>query len=252
MPGIEGPEIVRRLRESEGSSPHYAIIITSKEKEYATVHALNSGADDFVAKPFNLCELQARVAVGFRVNQLHMALMDKMQKLEQATETISRLARTDELTGLHNRRSFNENFTLAVSSARRYNLPLSLISIDLDYFKRVNDTYGHHAGDQVLKLCASLLQEMVREDDIVARWGGEEFIILLLHTDCSSAIALAERLRDRFEHTPATLTPYPVTASFGVAQFKQECETEDTLLSRVDSALYRAKNSGRNCVVVAD
>ncbi len=251
MPGIEGPAIVSRLREREGPLPHYVIIITSKEKESATVHALNAGADDFVAKPFSQCELQARVAVGFRVNHLHMVLMDKMQKLEQATETISRLARTDELTGLHNRRSFNENFSLAISTARRHNVPLSLVSIDLDHFKRVNDDYGHRAGDQVLQMCASLLLEMVREEDIVARWGGEEFIIVLLYTDGDSAITLAERVRSRFEQTPAPLVPYAITASFGVAQFKQECETEDALLRRVDDALYSAKSQGRNRVIVA-
>ncbi len=252
MPGIEGPEIVGRLRQSEGSSPHYVIIITSNDNEDAIVHALNAGADDFVAKPFNPSELQARLAVGFRVNQLHMALVDKMQKLQQATDTISRLARTDELTDLHNRRSFNENFTLAVSTAQRYNLPLSLISIDLDHFKRVNDTYGHRAGDQVLQLCASLLLEMVRGNDIVARWGGEEFIILLSHTDLSAAVSLAERLRIVFEQSPVTACPYSFTASFGVAQFKQELETEEDLIRRVDDALYRAKNQGRNCVVMAE
>jgi two-component system, cell cycle response regulator len=250
MPGIEGPEIVRRLRIKEDSNPHYIIIITSASSENAAAQALDAGADDFIGKPFNLNELRARIAVGYRVKCLHKALADKLLKLEAATETISWLARTDELTGLHNRRSFNELFALALSAARRHGHPLSLIYIDLDHFKTVNDTFGHSVGDLVLKEFASLILEMIRGEDVAVRWGGEEFIILLSHTACEAAAALAERIRINFEQNPNSAAPLAMTASFGVAQL-QNGDLEDTLVRRADDALYRAKHEGRNRVVTA-
>jgi two-component system cell cycle response regulator len=248
MPGIEGTEIVRRLRVKEGVNPHYVIIMTSGMNENAAALALDSGADDFIAKPFNQAELRARVNVGCRITHLHEALAEKINKLESATVTISRLARTDELTGLHNRRSFNEAFTLALSAARRHSHPLSLISIDLDHFKTVNDTFGHSVGDLVLKEFADLLKEMVRVEDIASRWGGEEFIVLLPDTTREAAHTLAERIRTSFEKQLSSAAPLKVTASFGVVQL-QNGENEDDLIRRVDNALYVAKKEGRNRVV---
>lgn len=250
MPGLDGPEIVRRLREEEDSESHYTIVVTSANSANAVVEALAAGADDFIGKPFNLNELQARVAVGRRVIDLQQALVDKLRKLEEATETILRLARTDELTGLHNRRSFHEIFTLAKNSALRHNHPLSLISIDLDHFKVVNDTLGHSAGDLVLKEFAKLMQVTVRAEDVVIRMGGEEFMILLPYADCAAAAALAERIRVVFEKNPGSAAPVTMTASFGVAQL-QAREEEDALIQRADEALYRAKHEGRNRVVTA-
>ena len=248
MPGIEGPEIVRRLRLLEGGNQHYVIIITSASSKNAAAQALDAGADDFIRKPFNLDELRARIAVGCRVSCLNQALADKLCKLEEAAESIARLARTDELTGLHNRRSFNEIFALALSSARRHGQPLSLISIDLDHFKAVNDTFGHTVGDLVLKDFSDLLLHMVREEDVVARWGGEEFIILLSHTAAEAATALAERIRSSCEQNPGRASARVMTASFGVAQL-QEGESDNDLIKRADHALYRAKHEGRNRVV---
>ena len=250
MPGLEGPEIVQRLRKNEGADPLYTIIVTSANCENAVVEALAAGADDFIVKPFNLNELQARIAVGRRVIDLQQTLLDKLNKLEEATETISRLARTDELTGLHNRRSFRELFTLALNATLRHDHPLSLISIDLDHFKTVNDSLGHSAGDLVLKGFAKLMQEKVRSEDIVGRLGGEEFMILLPHADSVAAAALAERIRTAFEKNAVNATPLVVTASFGVAQL-QKGEHEDALIQRADEALYRAKHEGRNRVVTA-
>jgi len=251
MPGIEGPEIVQRLRAKEEGSPHYIIIMTSANSENAVARALDAGADDFIGKPFNLNELRARIAVGRRVTCLHQALADKLSKLEAATETITRLASTDELTGLHNRRSFNEFFTLELSAARRHNHPLSLISVDLDNFKAVNDTFGHSVGDQLLKEFAALMQKMVRAEDFTVRWGGDEFIILLPHTTGEAAQALAERIRIVFEQNADWVFPLAVTASFGVAQLR-EGEHGESLICRADDALYSAKYEGRNRVLKAD
>ena len=168
---------------------------------------------------------------------------------ESARETILRLAVTDELTGLNNRRFFNENLTKAVSTAWRHKQPLSLISIDIDHFKMVNDAYGHTVGDLVLKEFSQLLKMLVRVEDIACRWGGEEFIVLLPNTTGEAALILANRMRCSFEQHPRTTTP-TVTASFGVARL-QEGEDEDALMRRVDDALYQAKHEGRNRVVAA-
>ena len=251
MPGIEGPEIVQRLRAKEKGSSHYIIIMTSANSENAVARALDAGADDFIGKPFNLNELRARIAVGRRVTCLHKALADRLHKLEAAAETITRLASTDELTGLHNRRSFNEFFALEMSAARRHNHPLSLISVDLDNFKAVNDTFGHSVGDQLLKEFSALMQKMVRAEDFTVRWGGDEFIILLPHTTGEAAEALAERIRIAFEQNADWVFPLAVTASFGVAQLR-EGEQGEALICRADDALYSAKYEGRNRVLKAD
>lgn len=248
MPGIDGPEIVQRLRVKEDGSPHYIIIMTAASSENAVAMALDAGADDFIGKPFKLNELRARIAVGRRVTSLHQALADKLHKLEVATETIMRLASTDELTGLHNRRSFNEFFPLALSAARRHDHPLSLISIDLDNFKPVNDNFGHSVGDQLLKEFATLVLSTVRVEDFSVRWGGDEFIILLPDTTCEAAFVLAERIRAAFEQSADWVSPLVVTASFGVAQL-QEGEEGDALICRTDDAVYRAKGEGGNRVV---
>ena len=125
-----------------------------------------------------------------------------------------------------------------------------MISIDLDHFKKVNDTFGHSVGDLMLKEFSDLLKELVRAEDIASRWGGEEFIILLPNTSCDAAAALAERIRSTFEKQSSSAAPLSVTASFGVAQL-QNGDNEDELIRRVDNALYTAKREGRNRVVVA-
>jgi diguanylate cyclase (GGDEF)-like protein len=250
MPGIEGTELVRRLRLWEDNVSHYVIIMTSGSSKDASALALDAGADDFIAKPFNNTELRARINVGCRITRLHEALAEKIHKLESATAIITHLARTDELTGLHNRRSFNENFIQAISSARRHNRPLSLICIDLDHFKRVNDTFGHGVGDLVLKEFSDLLREVVRFEDIACRWGGEEFIILLPDTSLEAAATLAERIRSTFELQRGSAAPLVVTASFGVVQLQNGNDGDD-LIRRVDGALYAAKREGRNRVIIS-
>ena len=170
------------------------------------------------------------------------------ESLTDANATINRLIREDPLTGLANRRALEERIIPAMSYARRWEQPLSIIMADLDRFKNVNDKHGHLTGDQVLVSFAQRLQISCRIEDLLVRFGGEEFILLLPNTELAQAATLAERLREQAEH--ATLpVPEPVTASFGVTLFVPE-DTKDSFISRADQAMYLAKANGRNRVEV--
>lgn len=249
MPGLTGVEIVQRLRERPDGHTYYIIILTSLDTPADISFALDGGADGFVSKPYHVDALRSRANVGKRIVSLHETLTEKMRLLEEAYATISHQAATDELTGLYNRRFFNENFTKSLSAARRYNFPLSLIMADVDKFKAVNDTYGHSAGDQVLKTFAHILRNHARTEDISARWGGEEFIILLPHTSSEGAAVMAERARSTVESECLRIMSIAVTVSLGVVELK-DGEDAETLIKRADRALYRAKDEGRNRVVL--
>jgi diguanylate cyclase (GGDEF)-like protein/PAS domain S-box-containing protein len=179
------------------------------------------------------------------------AIMLELQKsqLEQANAQLADLATTDGLTGLKNHRTFRERLADEVSCASRYGPPLSVVLLDIDHFKQYNDTYGHPAGDGVLKAVASILQSCARDTDIVARYGGEEFVLILPQTDEHGAAAFAERLRVSVESHPWPLRA--VTASFGVAVQHLGGESEADLVARADRALYQSKAAGRNCVTCA-
>jgi diguanylate cyclase (GGDEF)-like protein/hemerythrin-like metal-binding protein len=177
-------------------------------------------------------------------------LAEKHREAEGRARNEARRADNDALTGVLNRAGFNEAFSREFSRARRYRQPLSLVLLDLDHFKHVNDSYGHPAGDKVLEGTARLLEGSVREADLVARWGGEEFAILAPMTDAGGAVRLAEKLRALMEVTH--LGPVgSVTASFGVAEMRPD-DTLEAMLHRVDEALYGAKDSGRNQVKCAE
>jgi len=171
-------------------------------------------------------------------------------KQRQLEEELRQAALYDPLTRLPNRRLLRDRVEHALVLRARGHTGVAALFVDIDSFKRVNDTFGHTVGDQVLKEFAALIRKMVRDEDIAARWGGEEFIILLSHTACEAAAALAERIRSNFEQSPSSAAPLVITASFGVAQL-QEGEHEDALIRRTDNALYRAKHEGRNRVVTA-
>ena len=177
------------------------------------------------------------------------ALKHSQDTLQRANEILAHQATTDALTGIPNRLKFNSSLSGETSKARRHGTPLSLVIFDIDHFKRINDSYGHHIGDVVLQELAGLIGGLKRHEDIFARWGGEEFVILLPHTDLKGGRILAERLRLKVEKNPFSVVK-TVTCSFGVARFHRK-EDGETFLQRADQALYRAKDGGRNRVEVA-
>ncbi len=168
------------------------------------------------------------------------------EALKRANEQLALLATTDALTGIANRMKFNEALAVEFSRVRRYGFPLAVVLFDIDHFKRVNDTFGHTVGDLVLKELARRVSSCMRQEDLAARWGGEEFVVLLSHADLDKGAIVAERLRSNVAQEPFT-TAGAVTCSFGVAQFRPEDDGK-TLLERADQALYRAKENGRNRV----
>jgi diguanylate cyclase (GGDEF)-like protein len=163
---------------------------------------------------------------------------------------VDRRARTDPLTGLWNRLHFGEQLQRTLAEADRYDNPVSLVLVDIDHFKKVNDTWGHEAGDAVLRQVAHILQEGVRSVDICVRYGGEEIAMLLSQTDSFHAVEVAERLRERIASVPMRHggAEIPVTASFGVATYPETVKVRDQLFPASDKALYIAKHDGRNCV----
>jgi diguanylate cyclase (GGDEF)-like protein len=190
------------------------------------------------------------VALNQELNNLTRQLNVKNRELTKANKTILELTRIDPLTGLANRRFFSERIQEMISLALRRSQPLSLIMTDIDHFKRVNDTWGHDAGDRVLKAYADLMKTRTRAEDLVARFGGEEFIILMPLADVHEAFAYAERIRCALAKADLLESGDPVTASFGVAGLVFD-ETGDDIIKRADTALYQAKASGRNRIVIA-
>ncbi len=262
MPGMNGFEVARLIR-SNPKTDHFPIIfVTAGMKDLLDqIEGYETGAVDYLMKPFEPVILRSKVRVFRELYQqrkviekfysnLEQLVEERTFELKEANETISRLAATDELTNLSNRRSFNEFLLAGISAARRHGYPLSMIMIDLDHFKNINDTFGHSEGDAVLKAFADLLREMIRVEDVAARWGGEEFIIILPHAALDAAAALSERIRVAFEQHAGKASSISLSASFGVVQL-QEKDDGDTLIRRADDALYRAKNEGRNRVVIA-
>lgn len=239
MPDMDGHEVCRRLKQNPECQNIPVIFITAIEDWNNEAQGLELGAVDYITKPVRAPIVRARI-------RNHLALKNARAELAVKIKELSRLATRDQLTGLYNRRKLDEGLEKELTRANRYGRPLSVIMLDLDHFKLVNDTHGHPAGDAVLIEAASLLQNALRTNDLVGRWGGEEFLILCPETDLPAAAGLAERLRINFaEHS------FPVighqTASFGVTSCLAE-EAPNQLLSRVDGALYRAKTKGRNRV----
>jgi two-component system cell cycle response regulator len=242
MPGSTGIELCQHIRTASQTSYTYVIMLTGKTEKDNVVAGLKAGADDYLTKPFHEGELVARVGVGQRVIGLH-------RQIEASNVLLAELALTDPLTGLPNRRAVDEWANRQLSGAARYSFSFWVAVADLDHFKSVNDTYGHDAGDEVLKRFSAILKANSRRSDICGRMGGEEFLIILTHASAENAQGVIERIlgelaRTRFVFDGCDLQ---VTASFGMAGFTGGgAPTFGQLLSQADAALYRAKRLGRS------
>jgi two-component system cell cycle response regulator len=246
MPDLTGIELCQRIRAGTQPSYTYIIVVTSNAEKDMVVKGLSAGADDYLTKPFHRDELLARVRVGRRLIDLHRQIEAKNRLLEE-------LALTDALTGLPNRRAVEDWASRQLSGAARHGFPFWVVMIDLDHFKEVNDTYGHDAGDTVLKGFADVLRRNTRLSNISGRIGGEEFLQVLTHTDEQAVKVAVERVRKQFEAKKFSLggEAVSVTASFGVAGFcGKTAPAFSQLVSQADAALYRAKHLGRNRVEI--
>ena len=242
MPDFSGIELCENIRQKFQDSYTYIIILTGMSHKSEVVKGLTSGADDYLTKPFDREELLARAGVGRRVVELHRQIEAKNRLLEQ-------LALTDSLTNLPNRRAIEDWATRQLSSAARYGFAFWIVMADLDHFKHINDTYGHEAGDIVLKRVAEILKSHSRKSDICGRVGGEEFLLSLSHATSESVKLVIDRIRADLEATKFSFdgTIVTVTASFGVACFNGENARDlNQIISYADAALYTAKRSGRN------
>jgi two-component system cell cycle response regulator len=241
LPGLDGMAVLERLREHDELAAVPVIMLTESRDRELLVEALRRGAHDYLRKPFDPGELDARVLAALRVKQLHDALLD-------ANRRLARQALTDDLTALANRRHGARQLEREVALCVRHGRLLALARVDVDRFKSINDSHGHEAGDQVLTEVARRLAEAVRGGDELARWGGDEFVVILPDTERVGAHRAAERLRSAVAAAPirAAGIELPVTVSVGWAHWAGD--TPDDLLARADRALYRAKDAGRNAV----
>ncbi|MBW1680192.1 MAG: diguanylate cyclase [Deltaproteobacteria bacterium] len=248
MPEMDGLALCRAIREAPAEGYVFIILLTAKDSKEDIVAGLEAGADDYLTKPVNHAELIARIKTGVRILELE-------RSLKKANEEIRILSVTDPLTGCYNRGYLMDRLPQEVKKARRYGRPLTLIMGDIDHFKRVNDTYGHQAGDRVLKEFATRIRNSFRaEVDWLARYGGEEFIVVAPDTHFRGGCILAERLRQVIEENPIPLPAEEVriTASFGITcldpKTAEDEITAEILVNLADQYLYQAKEEGRNRV----
>jgi two-component system, cell cycle response regulator len=245
MRDITGQELCRHIRSQSAHSYTYILVLTRQTEKESVVQALAAGADDYLTKPFHRGELLARVNVGARIINLQRQIETENKQLEE-------LALTDALTGLPNRRAVEGWATQQLSSAVRHDFPFWIVLADLDHFKRVNDTFGHEAGDAVLKCFSKILKTCLRRGDTCGRIGGEEFLIVLTHTNRENAMMVIDRIREELSATPFRFggCMIGVTASFGLAGFEGNAKssTFNKLRAQADDALYAAKRAGRNRV----
>ena len=249
MPDMDGYEVARRIRQEESLPYIPIIVVTARDSTEDKVTGLDAGADDYLTKPINFPELEARVRSMLRIKRLQDQLEEKNRELEQ-------LSISDGLTGLYNHRHMHELLQDEFDRSGRSGEPLSVVMFDLDRFKDVNDTHGHQAGDGVLQELSDILRETAREIDKLGRYGGEEFMVILPGSDRDAGHTFAERVREHVEKQKFDIQadqPLRMTISAGVATYPTDpADGPRRLVHFADQALYSAKNNGRNRVVSYD
>jgi two-component system, cell cycle response regulator len=239
MPKMDGFELINKIRSNSALRHIYIILITARIQEGDRVRGLDLGADDYITKPFSVSELLARVRVGSRVVQYQ-------QHLEYQTQI-------DSLTGLFNRRAFEKKIGEEFERSKRYGHPLSVVILDIDNFKKINDTYGHHGGDAALVRISEILRERSRRSDFPSRFGGEEFVLVLPETDQDSAIQVARKFHEEIRSCSFGTVdkPFVLTVSMGLtSSTKKEYSDWREMVADADCALYQAKNTGKDRIEI--
>ncbi|NLB88428.1 MAG: diguanylate cyclase [Syntrophomonadaceae bacterium] len=258
MPDIDGFEVMKRLKKDEKTSNIPVIFLTAKVDGEERVAGLEAGAVDYITKPFYLREVIARIKIHLKLKRYENELKIKNQELQEFSDLLLELntkleemVRKDELMQIWNRRAFNEQIESTHNYSKRYKRPYSIIIADLDHFKNYNDIYGHQQGDIVLQKVAKAITKTCRITDFIARYGGEEIVIILPETDQSSGLIIAERI---IKAVSKLEIPHSNNENFGIVTISAGVSTYypdldigwQEVVKKADEALYRAKNSGRN------
>lgn len=247
LPDLNGNEVCRWLKLNQDTKAIPIIMLTAKGESNDKVAGLEAGADDYLQKPFDESELNARIYARLRVKLQQDELQQKNKQLESMLTQVETLAIMDSLTGLFNRRRFETMLLNEYKKSLRYQHPLSCMMIDIDHFKAINDRFGHQTGDVVLREVAQSIQASIREVDTLARWGGEEFVVISPNTTKDNCLRAAERvLKSVGSHVFSCDASLRATVSIGVAGIPDpEIDTADKLIHAADLALYEAKRKGR-------
>lgn len=251
LPDISGREICRWAKRNADTQMIPVIIITSRAEVKERVAGLQEGANDYITKPFDDLELKARIAAVLREKHLRDELQKKNSEFEDLLRKVEKMAVTDSVTGLFNRRRFDEALAREFERFIRYSVPFSCLMIDVDHFKTINDTYGHDVGDTVLKGIANTIQKQIRNVDTVARYGGDEFVVLLTQQKKEEAEKVAARMINQLRQQTVEemdKNGEKVTVSIGIASVPDpNLKNKEQVVQCADHALYKAKKKGRDC-----
>ncbi len=253
LPDIDGNEVCRWLKLNHDTKGIPIIMLTVKSSTMEKVAGLKAGADDYLPKPYNEVELNARIFASLRTKALQDELREKNRQMEIVLSQVETLAITDPLTELFNRRHFEAAIEKEFNRTVRYKSPTSCVMIDIDHFKSINDEYGHRTGDMVLREIAKIIKDCLRKVDTIARWGGEEFVVLLPGTGKEKAFTAAERIMKTVSGHSFSGISKQITVSIGIASVPESSiDNAEKLIDASDNALYEAKSKGRNCIASAN
>ncbi len=253
MPGMNGFQVTSAIRELDSNDWFPIVFLTTKDDDESFTRGILSGGDAYLFKPINQLRLQLTISAMERIYKMRLKLKKAQQELIYVNKKLAHLAMFDELTGLANRRNFDETLDQQFKLAKRNKIPLSVIMCDIDFFKIYNDTYGHQQGDVCLAAVAKVIGSIGdRPTDRACRYGGEEFTLILPDTNLQGGLLIAEKLRQvvfdqNILHEGSKAADY-VTLSLGLATYTGQFQSDDEIVKAADDALYRAKGNGRNCV----
>jgi len=247
LPDMSGTEVCRWIKLNNDTKGIPVIMLTALSSVDDKAAGIRAGADDYLAKPYNEIELNAKIYAALRTKALQDELRQKNRQLSELLAKVEALAVTDSLTGLYNRRQIDTVLEAEWKKSQRYNHPVSCLMADIDFFKAVNDTFGHNAGDLVLVEIANIVKENVRDVDTVGRWGGEEFIAVLPYSNKDQGLIVAQRILQKISaHKFEQFPDRRITVSIGLSCSSPALRTKEELVDASDRALYEAKNKGRN------